>query len=199
MEFGRLDNRSMEWNAPEEEIQRLFHFETAVVQETNLHKESIIFSEEEFAKMPSTLTKIIRRTDALLAQTEQSKKAAIEANNELKGIHNLIVRYAKRLLKDTNKMEAKHARQESGKGFRRPCKISGDMCEFMNVPEGSMSSRVEVNQYIHDYIKQHGLVDENNGQCINPDDKLRAILSDQARDNKITYFSLQKYIKHHFV
>ena len=201
METAQLDDISTipEWNAPGEEIQRLFRFENVIANNAISQKESIIFSEEEFTKMPSTLVKIIRRTDALLEQTEQARRAAIEANNELKGIQTLMVRYAKRLLKDATKTEAKNARHESGKGFRRPCKISSAMCAFMHVPEGTMSSRVEVNQFIHDYIKNRGLVDENNGQCINPDETLWTILSDQARENKITYFSLQKYIKHHFV
>lgn len=207
MEYVRLhkidqldsESTSTEWNPPEEEIQRLFSFENVITNNTITQTENAVFSEDEFAKMPSTLAKIIRRTDALLEQTEQLKKVAIEANNELKGIHTLMIRYGNRYLKEATKTEAKKTRPELGKGFRRPCKISSLMCRFMNVPEGTMSSRVEVNQFINEYIKRQGLVDENNGQCINPDEQLWTILSDQAKDKKITYFSLQKYIKHHFV
>jgi chromatin remodeling complex protein RSC6 len=190
--------KSTEWSSPREEIQRLINLDESIALNANLHKEPIHFSEEDFAKMPSTLVKIIRRTDALLEQTEQFRKAAIETNNELKGIQTLMFRYAKRILKDATKTEAKHARLESGKGFLKPCKISKEMCDFMEVEEGTMLSRVEVNQLIHDYIKDQGLVDKNNGQFINPDEKLWSILSCQERDTKITYFSLQKYIKHNF-
>ena len=73
------------------------------------------------------------------------------------------------------------------------------MCQFLGIADGSTSSRVEVNQFINDYIKTNGLVDETNGQNIVPDEKLWSILSEQARGNKITYFSIQKYIKQHFI
>lgn len=185
------------WNPPSSEIQRLFHFDDSVTKQNNdtIHRESSAFTDEEFAKMPSTLMKAIRRTDLLLEQTEQARKSAIDANNELKCIHALMIRYAKRTLKDANKPETKSA---SDKGFRRPCRISSEMCAFMGISEGTQSSRVEVNQFIHDYVKNHGLVDDENGQNIVPDEKLWAILSENARGNKITYFSIQKYIKHHF-
>ena len=196
MESVRKDISSTptEWNPPSTEIQRLFQFSS----DTFVHKDSNHFTEEEYEKMPSTLMKAIRRTDALLEQTEQARRAAIESNNELKGIQTLMVRYAKKLLKDTNKSEAKQSRLETGKGFHRPCKISSQMCQFLGIAEGSASSRVEVNQFINDYIKTNGLVDETNGQNIVPDEKLWSILSEQAKGNKITYFSIQKYIKQHF-
>ena len=181
-----------QWDQPRKEIRNLFNFDDRL---TNSNKESFIFSDEELDKLPSTLMKVIRRTDALLEQTEQARKSAIEANNELKAIQNLMVRYAKRLLKDANKTETKNVRQESGKGFHRLCKLSNQMCEFLNVPEGTQKSRVEVNQYINDYIKANNLY---NDRQIVPDEVLASILSDQANGNKITYFSIQKYIKHHF-
>lgn len=151
--------------------------------------------------MPSTLMKAVRRTDALLLQTEIARKAAIETNNELKGIHSLLVRYAKKTLKDVERSEAAvECKLESGKtrGFRRQCQISDSMCEFIGVEPGTLSSRVEVNRYINDYIKSNGLVDKDNAQKIIPDAKLWSILSENAKGNKITYFSIQKYLKHHY-
>jgi chromatin remodeling complex protein RSC6 len=159
------------------------------------------FTEEEFAKMPSTLMKAVRRTDALLLQTEMARKTAIETNNELKGIHSLLVRYAKKTLKESEKSEAiAESNVEKGKlrGFRRQCKISDSMCEFMGLELGTNASRVEVNHAINEYVKCNGLIDKENAQRILPDEKLWSILSENAKGNKITYFSIQKYIKHHF-
>jgi hypothetical protein len=217
---------STDFVPPSEEIQRLFVLEknrnqgglesekdpklaTLGNTMTELHTEGVkhggmdefSFTEEEFAKMPSTLMKAVRRTDALLLQTEAARKAAIETNNELKGIHSLLVRYAKKMLKDSEKNEAAiESNMDSGKtrGFRRHCRIIDVMCEFMGLECGSMSSRVDVNRFINDYIKKNGLIDKENAQRILPDEKLWSILSENAKGNTITYFSIQKYIKHHY-
>jgi len=197
----------VEWTPPSKEIQNLFKFDQTptdtpsknVTATTDENEPS--FSEEEFAKMPSTLMKAVKRTDALLLQTEAARKAAIESNNELKGIHSLLVRYAKKMLKDAEKIEAvAESNLEKGKtrGFRRKCRISDAMCEFMGLAPESTSSRVDVNQAIHDYVKTNGLIDAENAQRIIPDEKLWTLLSEDAINNKITYFSIQKYIKHHF-
>ena len=88
------------WCPPSDAIQRLFRFDSepavyaaseiapkpAVLTASNTHS----FTEEDFAKMPSTLMKAVRRTDLLLAQNELIRKAAIDTHNELKGIHTLI-------------------------------------------------------------------------------------------------------------
>ena len=196
---------SADFVPPSEEIQRLFVLEQTPNVDGNVKPTGVTddfsFTEEEFAKMPSTLMKAVRRTDALLLQTEAARKAAIETNNELKGIHSLLVRYAKKTLKDAEKTEAIiESNVEKGKtrGFRRQCRISDVMCEFMGLDCGSMSSRVDVNRFINDYIKKNGLIDKENAQRILPDDKLWSILSENAKGNTITYFSIQKYIKHHY-
>jgi len=195
---------SVNFIPPSEEIQRLFTFDKlpSNINKDELVKEDTLFSEEEFAKMPSTLMKVVRRIDAILMQTEAAKKAAIETNNEVKGIHSLLVRHAKKMLKDAEKANASiesNLEKNKTKGFCRKCSISDTMCDFLNLPRGTPSSRVEVNKAIHDYIKTNGLIDKETPQCILPDDKLWSILSNEAKGNKITYFSMQKYIKHHYL
>lgn len=191
---------------PSEEIQRLFSLDHVrnvdVSLKTNLPLEEFSFKEEEFYKMPSTLMKAVRRTETLLLQTESARKAAIEMNNELKGIHSLLVRFAKKTLKDSEKNEViieSNLEKGKNKGFRRQCHISDSMCEFMGLVPGTMSSRVDVNAAISKYIKTNGLVDKENAQRIIPDEKLWSILNESAKGNTITYFSIQKYIKHHYI
>lgn len=197
---------------PSEDIQRLFKFEQTQnedgvsrkdeVSKPNAVTDEYSFSEEEFAKMPSTLMKAVRRTDALLIQTDAARRSAIETNNEVKSIHSLLIRHARKILKDSEKSETSaelNSDKNKTRGFRRQCKISNEMCDFMGLEHGTLSSRVDVNKAINDYIKKNGLIDkENNAQHILPDEKLWSILSEDAKGNKITYFSIQKYIKHHY-
>jgi chromatin remodeling complex protein RSC6 len=194
-----------DWRPPSEDIQRLFTFDNQSTIKTDQALQNsdpikkLVFTDNELSKLPSTLAKIVRRTDVLLAQNEIARKSAIEAHNELKGIQTLIIRHAKKYLKDADAPDAPDPNKSSQKGFRKPCKISDAMCAFMETPAGTSCSRVEVNNYIHNYIKVHKLTDSENSQIICPDDKLWTILSENARGNKITYFSIQKYIKHHFL
>jgi hypothetical protein len=207
-----------DWRPPSEDIQRLFTFDnqTSLKSDQALEKsdqaleksdqaleksdpiKKLGFTDIELSNLPSTLAKIVRRTDALLAQNEIARKSAIEAHNELKGIQTLIVRHAKKYLKDADATNSPDQNKPGQKGFRKPCKISDAMCAFMETPAGTSCSRVEVNNYIHNYIKVNKLTDAENSQIICPDDKLWTILNENARGNKITYFSIQKYIKHHF-
>lgn len=194
-----------EWRPPSEDIQRLFTFDnkSTLKSDQSLQNSDLIkklgFTDNELSKLPSTLAKIVRRTDALLSQNEIARKSAIEAHNELKGIQTLIIRHVKKYLKGADAPDASDPNKSSQKGFRKPCKISDAMCAFMETPIGTSYSRVEVNNYIHNYIKVNKLTDAENSQIICPDDKLWTILSENARGNKITYFSIQKYIKHHFL
>jgi chromatin remodeling complex protein RSC6 len=199
---------------PSEEIQSLFTFGKAqqpLSMSNNQNSkmspisqgpglEDYSFTDDEFSKMPSTLMKAVKRTEILLEQTDAARKAAIETNNELKGIHSLLVRYAKKTLKDLDKPETTVEPSEKGKprGFSRQCKISDEMCVFIGIQPGTTSSRVDVNKAINNYVRTNGLVDKNNAQHILPDDKLWGLLSEDANGNKITYFSIQKYIKHHY-
>jgi chromatin remodeling complex protein RSC6 len=106
------------------------------------------------------------------------------------------------MLKDAEKIETAietNVEKSKPKGFRRQCKISDTLCGFMGLPPGSTSSRVEVNHTINEYIRAHKLINKEHAQCILPDEKLASILSEDAKGNKITYFSIQKYIKHHYL
>lgn len=195
---------------PSESIQQLFRVQSQPNKDISPSVESVVscksnmidnysFTEEEFSKMPSTLMKAVRRTDELLQQSETIRKSVIEMNNELKGIHSLLIRYAKKTLKEPEKSESAEISTGKAKGFKVQCKISDDLCIFMGLELGSSSSRFAVTNAINKYVKDNGLIDPENAQRILPDEKLWALLSESAIGNKITYFSIQKYIKHHFI
>ncbi len=79
--------------------------------------------------------------------------------------------------------------------FNKPCYITDEMANFINIERGSIISRTKVTKIIVKYIKEHNLANDRN---INPDDKLSALL--QLKDGeKLTYFNLQKYLKNHFI
>lgn len=82
-------------------------------------------------------------------------------------------------------------------GFAKPTKLSDDLCSFLGVPSGSQMARTEVTRVINEYIKKNSLQDTTDKRTIVPDSKLLSILK-LGEGDKLTYFNLQTYIKHHF-
>jgi len=83
-------------------------------------------------------------------------------------------------------------------GFLKPMLISDELAMFLGKPLGTEMTRVDVNKELKAYIKDNDLQDKENDRKINPDEKLRKILTLSDGD-EVTYFSLQRYLKHHFI
>jgi len=82
-------------------------------------------------------------------------------------------------------------------GFVKPTRISDDLAAFLSKPSGTEMARTDVTRDINKYIREHDLQDKQNGRRIHPDGKLTALLK-VGKDEELTYFNLQRYIKPHF-
>lgn len=82
-------------------------------------------------------------------------------------------------------------------GFVKPTRISDELAHFLGKEIGSEMARTEVSKEINAYIQSHSLQDKKNGRIIHPDAKLTKLLK-VAKDDELTYFNLQRYMKHHF-
>ena len=91
-----------------------------------------------------------------------------------------------------------NAEKRAPSGFAKPTLLSDELSVFLGQPKGSSLARTEVTRIINQYVKDNKLQDENDRRQINPDAKLKSILSAGPED-KVTYFNLQSFIKHHFV
>ncbi len=104
-----------------------------------------------------------------------------------------------RLKKTADKVERKRANARSTpNGFAKPTKISDELCVFLGVPKGTEKSRTEVTREINKYVKAKNLSDPKNKRIIRPDATLKKLLNTTDKD-EVTYFNLQKFLKHHFV
>jgi chromatin remodeling complex protein RSC6 len=85
-------------------------------------------------------------------------------------------------------------------GFAKPTKVTKELCEFMNKPEGSEIARTEVTKALVCYIKENNLIEMNEGKNnIIPDEKLKSLLGLENENlNCLTYFNIQKYMNKHF-
>jgi chromatin remodeling complex protein RSC6 len=75
--------------------------------------------------------------------------------------------------------------------------ISDELAVFLGKPKGSLLARTEVSKGINLYIREKGLQDKANGRKIIPDASLTTLLKLQGNE-ELSYFNLQRYIKHHF-
>lgn len=118
-----------------------------------------------------------------------------EVQNHLK----VMKKEYERLKKTSDKVERKRANARSTpNGFAKPTKISDELCVFLGVPKGTEKSRTEVTREINKYVKTKNLSDPKNKRIIRPDATLKKLLNTTDKD-EVTYFNLQKYLKHHFV
>ena len=88
--------------------------------------------------------------------------------------------------------------ERSPHGFARPTHISDELCDFMGLERNTMISRISVTNFLIDYIKKNNLQNPSNRRIILPDDKLSKIFGEESKDKVIDYFTMQKYVNHHF-
>lgn len=107
---------------------------------------------------------------------------------------------ASRELRQAQKIIAKRNRKSSQRkpsGFTKPTLISNELAAFLKVPQGTQMARTEVTKEINKYVVAHKLKDKDNGRKIHADKALSKLLN-LKKDDELTYFNLQSYMKGHF-
>jgi len=72
------------------------------------------------------------------------------------------------------------------------------LCKFLGKDSGFKMARTDVTKEVNAYIKTHNLQKPSNRKEISPDQKLQKLLK-LKKEDIITYFNLQKHLKHHFI
>ena len=126
--------------------------------------------------------------------------------SDMKEMFNILEKKAKKLAhavelaaKKEQKMEMKVKKDRKPCGFAVSSKVTPEMCAFMGRNEGELISRIEITKYLNKYIKEKNLENPENRQNIIPDENLWKILGEEARNEKITHFTIQKYLNKHFL
>tara|TARA_A100001388_G_scaffold122345_2_gene90272 strand:- start:2011 stop:2592 length:582 start_codon:yes stop_codon:yes gene_type:complete len=116
--------------------------------------------------------------------------------SDFKTLEKSISREMKVLEKASNKGRRSNANRKPS-GFIKPTLISDELAAFLGKSVGTEMARTAVSKEINNYIQTHNLKDKNNGRIIHADAKLTKLLK-LSKDDELTYFNLQKYMKHHF-
>lgn len=152
---------------------------------------------------------VVADETVLPTPSENVNTALTEFSTKLQAIYSLIssLKVEYKVLEKNVSREVKIAqkgrrRRTTGirqpSGFRKPAHITDELAVFLGKEKGSEMARTDVSKEIHGYIKSHNLQDSVNGRNIIPNVELAALLGVTTED-KLTYFNLQKFLKHHFI
>lgn len=138
-------------------------------------------------------------TESPFVSLEEKMAQLVSVLKEAQAQLKVVKKEFDRLKKTADKVERKRANARSTpNGFAKPTKISDELCVFLGVAKGTEKSRTEVTREINKYVKAKNLSDPKNKRIIRPDATLKKLLNSTDKD-EVTYFNLQKFLKHHFV
>ena len=156
---------------------------------------------EQSVNVVGELTTIESSMTTSLLQFSESIQTLTVALNKLKADYKLI---EKQILKEAKTMDKVNAKRNKNKGSRapsgfvKPAMISKELAAFLEVPPDTMMARTDVTKMITKYVKSNQLQAQDNGRKILPDEKLKKLLN-VGKNDEVTYFNLQKYMKPHFI
>jgi hypothetical protein len=82
-------------------------------------------------------------------------------------------------------------------GFAKEGPVSDEMRKFLGMKKDELISRTDVTKRIHEYCKSKNLQNPADKRQIKPDASLRKLLK-MNKDDDLTFFNLQKFMKVHF-
>ena len=136
-----------------------------------------------------------------LAEYSSKLQALTALVNVVKNDYKVLEKAVSKELKAAQKASQKKKRGSGNRapsGFVKPTLISDELALFLGKDKGSLLARTAVSKEINLYIRANSLQDKDNGRKIIPDAKLAKLLKLQKTD-ELTYFNLQKFMKHHFI
>jgi chromatin remodeling complex protein RSC6 len=119
---------------------------------------------------------------------------------QVKTLEKIVKKELKPSKKESKLLEPKAKKAPSG--FAKPTKVTKELCDFMNKPEGTEIARTEVTKVLVNYIKTNNLQEQTSDSKnkIVPDDKLKSLLGLNVNEtNELTFFNIQKYMNKHFI
>jgi chromatin remodeling complex protein RSC6 len=146
---------------------------------------------------PETADSLSAKLNLFEAKLQQLAGLFSVVKTEYKVLSKTVARELKNAQKSSSRKKKVNGNRQPS-GFVKPIRISDEMAQFLGKPVGSEIARTEVSKEIHKYIVDNGLKNKTNGRHIDADSKLSTLLK-LGKNDTLTYFNLQKYMKHHFI
>jgi len=150
----------------------------------------VVAPDSAFSALPIKMTEYSAKLQQLVGILSTLK-------NDFKTLEKVVSREMKIAQKLSSKKRRNNINRKPS-GFIKPTRISDELAAFLGKTVGTEMARTDVSKEINAYIQSNGLQDKSNGRKINPDAKLTQLLKLSSED-ELTYFNLQRFMKHHFI
>ena len=137
-------------------------------------------------------------------KSDKSKVVGIQFLKQLRKLHKNLLRDSIKILK----IKKLNRVVNENSGFKKPVRVSEDLCKFFSWEESKLYSRTDVTRAVCKYIREFNLQDPTNKRIIKPDAKLTALLSydpktmpinvETNQPSPLYYYYLQKLLTQHF-
>jgi len=142
-------------------------------------------------------TPLLAKMSEYANKIQQLTSLVSSLKNDYKNLEKTVARELKTAQK-ASKRKNKRSGNRAPSGFVKPTLISDELAAFLGKDKGTELARTAVSKEINAYIVACKLQDPANGRKINADAKLAKLLK-LGKDDELTYFNLQRYMKHHFI
>lgn len=140
---------------------------------------------------------IQQKLNEFSAKLQQISSIFSTMKGDFKTLEKCVSREMKAAQKASSK-RAKRAGNRQPSGFVKPTRISDELAKFLGKTVGTEMARTDVSKEINAYIRANNLQRPDNGRFIVPDAKLTTLLK-LGKNDELSYFNLQRYMKPHFI
>jgi len=160
--------------------------------------------DEDFGSILARIEDEITRLEEKKKTEKSGKVTGIQFLKQLRKMHRTLHRNASRVLKikKSNRVPNDHS------GFKKPVRISTEICKFFGWDQSKLYSRTDVTREVCKYIRENNLQDDVNKRIIKPDAKLTTLLNydpekmpiekKTGKKSPLYYCMLQKLLTRHF-
>lgn len=111
---------------------------------------------------------------------------------------------AKREIRELKRTQKKPRVQPTNKPkkpsvFETPVELKPELRKFLGLGDNEKLSRNDVTHRIHAYCKVNGLLEDKDQRIIHPNDELNTVLSPRPEGETLTFFNIQRYLKHNYL
>jgi len=176
---------------------------TAIVQETPVATVAVTPAPDSLVQTSDpevNATPYLEEFTSLVGELDTALTAIREIKSRLQKLEKVIHRDHKITSKKLNGKRARKPRDPNApkSGFAKPGPVSPEMRKFLGMKQADdLISRTDVTKRIHEYCKTKDLQNPSDKRQINADAPLRKLLK-MSKEDELTFFNLQKFMKVHF-